>query len=269
MKRTLFYMLLFAVIFFCAAPFIWQIITSLKPSGELTSLPPLVSMNPTAEHFRSVIYRHQLVRFILNSLIVAASTTGLSLLLGSLCSFGLAKLKVPFSSPILAIMLSVSIFPPIATVSPLFIFIRALGLRDTLLALVITHTVFSLPLSVWILTNFFKTIPDDIYHAARIDGCRSFHIFYRIMIPLSLPAIVTTAILVFIFSWNEFLFALTFTSTSSRTVPVAITLFAGTHEIPLGEIAAASVIVTAPIIILVLLFQRKIVAGLTSGAIKG
>lgn len=269
MKRTGFYILLAIVMFYCAAPLVWQFITSIKPPGELTVLPPLVPSNPTAAHYLSVFHDYSFVRFILNSLIVAASTTVLSLVVGSLCSFGLAKLRVPFAPAMLAFILSVSMFPPIATVSPLFIIIRALGLRDTLAALVMTHTAFSLPLTVWILTNFFRTIPDDIYQAARIDGCRPFHIYLKIMLPLSLPAISTTAVLVFIFSWNEFLFALTFASTSARTVPVAIALFPGIHEMPWGEMAAASVIVTAPIILLVLFFQRRIVAGLTSGAVKG
>jgi multiple sugar transport system permease protein len=161
-------------------------------------------------------------------------------------------------------------FPPIATVSPLFIIIRALGLRDTWWALIITYTTFSLPLSVWILTNFFKEIPDEIYLSSRIDGCTSFQSFYRIILPLSAPAFLTTAILVFIFSWNEFLFALTFTSTTaSRTIPVAVALFPGLHEIPWGDIAAASIIVTIPLVILVFVFQRRITEGLTSGAVKG
>ncbi|HOD16810.1 MAG TPA: carbohydrate ABC transporter permease [Spirochaetota bacterium] len=268
-KRAGFYALLAVVMLYCAGPLAWQLITSIKPSGEIAVLPPLVSTNPTAAHYLSVFHDYSFARYILNSLIVAGSTTILSLLVGSICSFGLAKLRVPFASLVLAFILSVSMFPPIATVSPLYIIIRTLGLRDTLAALVMTHTVFSLPLTVWVLTNFFRTVPDDIYHAARIDGCRPFQVYWKIMLPLSLPAVYTTAILVFIFSWNEFLFALTFTSSSARTVPVAIALFPGIHEMPWGEIAAASVIVTLPIILLVLFFQRKIVEGLTSGAVKG
>src|SRR4030042_1683871 len=165
---------------------------------------------------------------------------------------------------------SVSMFPPIATISPLYLIIRALGLRDTLWALIITYTTFSLPLAIWILTNFFKEIPDEIFLAARVDGCSLIQSFYKIMLPLSAPGLFATAILVFIFSWNEFLFALTFTSTaSSRTIPVAIALFPGLHEIPWGEIAAASVVVTVPLILLVFFFPRRIIEGLTAGAVKG
>jgi len=161
-------------------------------------------------------------------------------------------------------------FPPIATVSPLYLVIRAMSLRDTWLALVITYTTFSLPLSIWILTSFFRELPDEIYRASRVDGCTVFQSFVRIVLPLAAPGFFATAILVFIFSWNEFLYALTFTSTeASRTIPVAIALFPGLYEIPWGEIAAASVIVTAPLVVLVLVFQRRIIEGLTGGAVKG
>ena len=161
-------------------------------------------------------------------------------------------------------------FPPIITVSPLYLVIRALGVRDTVWALIITYTSFSLPLTVWVLSNFFKGIPDELYHAARLDGCSPFQIYRKIMLPIASPGIFATAILVFIFSWNEFLYALTLTATeSSQTIPVGIALFPGLYEVPWGDIAAASIVVTVPVIILVFAFQRWIVAGLTSGAIKG
>ena len=269
MKKAGFYLLLVIVVLYCVGPLVWQFITSIKPAGELAVLPPLLPRHPTAAHYRSVFYDYPFLRFIRNSTVVAASTTVLSLLAGSLCSFGLAKLRLPHASLILGLILSVSMFPPVATVSPLFIMIRAMGLRDTLTALIMTHTAFSLPITIWVLTNFFRSIPDEIYNAARVDGCGPFRIYVRIILPLSVPAVFTTGILVFIFSWNEFLYALTFTSASSRTVPVAIALFPGIHEMPWGEIAAASVIVTIPIILLVMLFQKKIVEGLTAGAVKG
>ncbi len=269
-KKIGFYLLIILVIIYCLGPLLWQFITSLKPDYELTSMPPLLPENPTIDHYVSIFKGHPFLRIILNSAVVAASTTILSLIIGSLCAFGLAKLRVRYKSLILGFVLSVSMFPPIATVSPLYIIIRTLGLRDTWWALIITYTTFSLPLSIWILTNFFREIPDEIYLAARVDGCTPFQAFYKIMLPLSAPGIFTTAILVFIFSWNEFLFALTFTSTqASRTIPVAIALFPGLHEIPWGDIAAASVVVTVPLIILVFAFQRRIIEGLTAGAIKG
>lgn len=270
MKRQGFYLLVVMIVFYCLAPLLWQFITSLKPDYELTAIPPLLPENPTLRHYESVFKEHPFLRIILNSSIVAACTTLLSLSIGSLAAFGLAKLRIRYKTLILGFVLSVSMFPPIATVSPLYIIVRALGLRDTWLALIITYTTFSLPLSIWILTNFFREIPDEIYFAAREDGCTLFQAFYRIMLPLSSPGIFTTAILVFIFSWNEFLFALTFTSTpASRTIPVAVALFPGLHEMPWGDIAAASIVATVPLIILVFAFQRRIIEGLTAGSVKG
>jgi len=258
------------VVMYCLNPYLWQILTSFKPDYELTTLPPIFPERPTLSHYLAIFQERAFLRAILNSALVASCTTFLSLFLGALCAFGLAKLKVRGKTIILGFILSVSMFPPVATVSPLFIIIRALGLRDTWWALILTYTTFSLPLSVWILTSFFEEIPDDIYQAAWVDGCHPFQAFYKILLPLSAPGLFTTAILVFIFSWNEFLFALTFTSTpASRTIPVTIALFPGLHELPWGDIASASIVVTIPLIILVLACQRRIVEGLTAGAVKG
>jgi len=269
-KKTGFYLFLFLLISYCLGPIFWQLITSLKPDIELTKIPPILPQHPTVVHYISVFKRHPFLKIIRNSLVVASFTTIFSLAVGSLSAFALAKLKLKGKMLILGFALSVSIFPPISTVSPLYIIIRGLGLRDTIWALIITYTTFSLPLSIWMLTNFFKQIPDELYLAARIDGCSPFQAFYKILLPLCAPGISATAILVFIFSWNEFLFALTFTSTTaSRTIPVAIALFPGIHEIPWGEIAAATIIVIIPLIVLVIAFQRRIVEGLTAGAIKG
>jgi multiple sugar transport system permease protein len=226
--------------------------------------------SPISENYVSIFKDHPFFRIIANSLVVATSTTVLSLVIGSLAAFALAKLEVKKKGLILAFILSVSMFPPIVTVSPLYIIIRALGMRDTVLALIITYTTFSLPLTIWVLTSFFRNLPNEIYLASRVDGCTPFQSFYKIILPLSTPGLFATAILVFIFSWNEFLFALTFTSTvASRTIPVGIALFPGVHEVPWGEIAAASVVVTIPIVILAFAFQRRIIEGLTAGAIKG
>ncbi len=258
------------LIIWCLGPFIWQGVTSFKTPAELSTLPPLFPAAPTFLNYVSVFSEHPFMRIIFNSFVVASASTVLSLFIGSLAAFALAKLPLRGKGLILAFVLSVSMFPPIATVSPLFLIINKLGLRDTLPALIITYTTFTLPLTVWVLTNFFKDIPHEIYLAARVDGCSRFQIFRKIFVPLAAPGLFATAILVFIFSWNEFLYALTFTSTvSSRTIPVGIALFPGIHEVPWGEIAAASVVVTLPIVALVLLFQRRIVDGLTMGALKG
>jgi multiple sugar transport system permease protein len=257
LKRWGILTLLALVTLYCLGPFIWQFLTSLKAGVDLTRLPPLLPPAPTSENYVAVFKEHPFLRIIMNSLVVATSSTVLSLFVGSLAAF-------------------------ISTVSPLYLIIRTLGLRDTVWALIMTYTTFTLPLTIWVLTNFFRQIPHEIYTnffrqipheiylAARVDGCTRFQIFYKIFIPLAAPGIFATAILVFIFSWNEFLFALTFTSTvNSRTIPVGIALFPGIHEVPWGEIAAASVVVTVPIIALVFVFQKRIVEGLTMGALKG
>jgi multiple sugar transport system permease protein len=270
MRRTLFIFSVAAVILFCIGPLLWQVVTSVKPDHVLTRIPPLLPAVPTGSHYAAILKERTFLRVIANSFVVAALSTVLSILIGSLAAFGLAKLRVAFKTLILAFILSASLFPPIATVSPLYLIIRELGLRDTWWALIITYTSFSLPLSVWILTSFFRAIPDELYLAARVDGCTPFQAFRRIVLPLAAPGIFTTAILAFIFSWNEFLFALTFTATeASRTIPVAIALFPGMHEVPWGDIAAASVVVTVPLVVLVFVFQRRIIEGLTAGAVKG
>ncbi len=270
MKRTGLFFGIAAAVLFCTGPLLWQAVTSLKPDAELTRIPPVLTAHPTLGHYAAVLAGPAFLRVIANSAVVAAGTTLLSILLGTLAAFGLGKLRVTGRAAVLAFVLSASLFPPIATVSPLYLVIRSLGLRDTVWALILTYTTFSLPLSIWILTNFFREIPDELYLAARVDGCGPLQALLRVLLPLAAPGIVTAAILVFIFAWNEFLFALTFTATTaSRTIPVAIALFPGLHEVPWGDIAAASIVVTVPLVVLVFLFQRRIVEGLTAGAVKG
>lgn len=270
MKRFGFHAGLFLVAGFCLTPVFWQLLTSLRPAHELTILPPLLPTRLTAEHYAAVLASHVFGRIILNSFVVAAGSTLVALGFGSAAAFALAKLRVKGRAAILAVVLATSMFPPIATVSPLYIVINALGLRDTVVALIVVYASFALPLAVWVLTNFMRQIPDELYAAARVDGASAPQVFYRVMLPLTVPGLVATGLLVFIMSWNEFLYALTFTATArSRTVPVGIALFPGLHEIPWGEIAAASLVVTLPVVALVLLFQRRIVEGLTAGAVKG
>lgn len=252
------------------APFLWQLITSLKPVTEIDVLPPFLPSQPTLEHYSAIFTGYPLLRIVANSTLVAALTTLGATGSGALAGFALAKLRVRHRGPILAGVVAVSMLPPIAIVSPLFLAINAAALRDTLAALVITYVSCSLPLAVWLMTNFFRSIPDEIYVAARVDGCSAFGAFRKVMLPLAAPGLAATGLLVFISSWNEFLFALSFTSTpAARTLPVAIALFPGLHEIPWGEIAAASVVATLPLVLIAVVFQRRIAEGLTAGAVKG
>ena len=208
-------------------------------------------------------------RAVLNSLLVAAGTTALCLAVGASAAFAVAKLEFRGRSLLFGGALAISMFPPIATVSPLYLVLRAAGLRDTLAGLILPYATFALPLTLWLLTSFFRDLPDELYRAARVDGCTPWQAFVHVFLPLSWPALATSAILVFIFSWNELLYALSFISTpAKRTVPVAIALFAGEHVEPWGQIAAASVLATLPLAALVFFFQRRIVAGLTAGAVK-
>ena len=253
-----------ALLFF-AGPLAWQLLTSLWPEAELTR--PLPSALTLANYSG---LGGAFARSVLNSLLVAAGTTALCLAVAASAAFAIAKLEFPGRSLLLGGALAISMFPPIATVSPLYLALRAAGLRDTLAGLVLPYATFALPLTLWLMTSFFREIPDEIYRAALADGCTPWQAFVHVFLPLSWPALATSAILVFIFSWNELLYALSFISTpQKRTIPVAIALFAGEHVEPWGQIAAASVVATLPLALLTFLFQRRIVAGLTAGAVKG
>jgi len=252
------------VLIFFLGPLAWQLLTSFWPEPELTRALP---------HSLTVLNYAGLgttfARAVLNSLLVAAGTTVLCLAVGASAAFAVAKLDFRGRSLLFGGALAISMFPPIATVSPLYLVLRAAGLRDSLVGLVLPYATFALPLTLWLLTSFFRDLPDELYRAARIDGCTPWQAFVHVFLPLSWPALATCAILVFIFSWNELLYALSFISTpSKRTIPVAIALFAGEHVEPWGQIAAASVVATVPLAFLTLVFQRRIVAGLTAGAVK-
>lgn len=270
MKLLLRWLLWVVVLVFCLAPIAWQIVTSFSPAAELTVIPPWLPTSWTVAHYQSVLRDADIGTFFWNSAIVAGASTLLAVFVGALAAFALSKLRVRARTAVLVIILAASMFPPVATVSPLFLLINAAGLRDTLAALIIVYTGFTLPMAIWLMTHFFDSIPEEIHAASVMDGCTPWQSFRSVMLPLTFPGLFATALIVFIFAWNEFLFALTFTSTeASRTLPVAIALFPGLHETPWGEIAAASMVATAPLLVLAFIFQRRIVEGVTSGAVKG
>jgi len=263
-------LLLGLVLSFVLGPFVWQLITALKPVEQLAQLPPLLPAPPTGRNFAAVLGAPGFLRVTLNSFVVAVSTMLLAFILGVPAAYALAKLNLRGGHVILATLLCFSMFPAIANVAPLYLLFIRLGIRDSVLAVVVAHSVFALPFAIWTLTNFFQEIPHDLYRAARIDGCSHVGILRHVVLPLAAPGLVSVGLLVFIFSWNEFLYAFTLTATErSRTLPVAIALFPGMHEVPWGEIAAASVLATLPTVLLMLLFQRRIIGGLTAGAVKG
>jgi multiple sugar transport system permease protein len=269
--RGLLYLLVAFVLVLMLFPFYWILVTSLKTPGEIFSFPP--SLFPGGfnwSNYLSVFTRQPFHIYLKNSFIVAGLTTLVCLMLGSLAAYALARLRFKGKGLILSIVLAVSMFPPIAIVSPLFLMLKSFHLLNTYPALIFPYTTFAMPLTIWILTSFFKQLPAELEEAARVDGCTPMVTFSRILLPLAAPGVFTCAILVFISAWNEFLFALTFTTSNlMRTVPVGITMYPGEFEMPWGTIFAAAALVTIPLIALVLLFQRRIVSGLTAGAVKG
>jgi multiple sugar transport system permease protein len=271
LRQALLWVAVAAIVLFCLFPFYWLINTSLKTGADLSSA-NLVPPRPTLENYTSIFEDTAFTEALRSSAIVAGSVTTLSLVIGSFAGYALARLHLPFKFLILAILLSISTFPPIAIAAPVFEIWTDIGLYNTYLGLILPSLAFGLPLTVYILASFFRDIPRELEEAALIDGATRFQAFRKIVVPLGAPGVVTAGLLVFIFAWNEFLFAITLTSTPDRRpVPAAIAFFTGStqFEIPLGTISAASVVVTIPLIILVLLFQRRIVAGLTAGAVKG
>ncbi len=251
----------------CLVPLYWILNVSLSTSAALYKTPlDYFPRPPTLENFRAVFRANQFPRNVLNSFAVASLTTLLTLALGSPAAYALARLRVRRKNLILAIFLGLAIFPAIGMIGPLYMAMARLGLINRYPALVLPYTLLSLPLAIWILTQFFSTLPGSLEDAALVDGCTPIQAFVRVILPLSAPGLATAAVLIFIFAWNEFLFALIMTSTpDSRTVPVALALFAGLHELPWGTIAAATVVSVLPVLALVALFQRRIVEGLTSG----
>ncbi|MFO1038705.1 MAG: carbohydrate ABC transporter permease [Geminicoccaceae bacterium] len=266
-----FYLLLVAIIFFTVFPFYWAIVSSLKTGSGLFDVRFWPS-DPAWGNYVSIFREQPFGRNILNSLIVAVSTVVLSLALSVAAAYALGRVQFRGRSALLFTVLGVSMFPQIAVLSGMFELVRALGIYNNLLSLILSYMIFTLPFTVWVLTTFMRELPKELEEAAIVDGAKPFTVVTKVFMPLMGPALVTTGLLAFIAAWNEFLFALTFTlSGEMRTVPVAIALISGasTHELPWGNIMAASVVVTVPLIALVLYFQNRIVSGLTAGAVKG
>jgi multiple sugar transport system permease protein len=259
------------VVIFCLLPFYWLVNISLKTGPDLSAsdiFPP----NPTLENYESIFRNDDFTRALANSAIVSLVTTLLGIVVGAFAAYALARLRMNFKFILLGIVLTISTFPQIAIAAPLFRLWSDIGLYNTLIGLVIPYLTFALPLSIYILVSFFREIPRDLEEAALVDGATNFQAFRKVIVPLAAPGLATTAILAFIAAWNEFLLATTLTSSrEARTVPVAISQFTGSSqfEVPLGTQSAASVVISIPLVLLVLLFQKRIVAGLTAGAVKG
>jgi multiple sugar transport system permease protein len=265
-----------AIVLFCVFPFYWLINLSLKTGDDLGSS-SLVPPNPTLDNYSSIFQNDDFLRALLNSTIISLTTTALALVVGSFCAYALARLRFRGKFWILALVLSITTFPAIAIAAPLFRLWSNMPfglpeLFNTLPGLIIPNLTFALPLAIYILVSFFKEIPKDLEEAALVDGATHFMAFRKVVVPLAAPGLATAGILTFIATWNEFLLAITLTSSAkARPVPAAIAFFTGStqFEIPYGTITAASVTISVPLILLVLFFQKRIVAGLTAGAVKG
>jgi multiple sugar transport system permease protein len=262
------------VLIFALVPVLWLLSISLKPPSEITDQ-RLIPSSISFDNYKSLFeggWSGPFLRPLINSIAIALITTVVAIILASFTAYAIARLEFPGKRLILAMALAIAMFPPISTVGPLFDMWRSIGIYDTYLGLIIPYLTFSLPLAVYVLVAFFREIPWDLEQAAQVDGATPWQAFRKVILPLAAPGVFTAAILVFIFCWNDFVYAISLTSSdNSRTVPAALAFFTGesTFTEPTGSIAAAAIVVTIPIIVFVLIFQRRIVSGLTAGAVKG
>jgi multiple sugar transport system permease protein len=271
------------VLLFALLPVLWLISLSLKTPESISVTPETANLGDrflpteiTFDNYDSLfsggIDDSPFIQPLINSILISLIATSIAIVLAAFTAYAIARLTFPGKALILAGALAIAMFPAISTVSPLFDMWRALGLYDTYPGLIIPYLAFALPLAIYVLVAFFREIPWDLEQAAAVDGATPFQAFTKVIVPLAAPGVFTAAILVFIFCWNDFLFAISLTSSdASRTVPAALAFFTGESQFtaPTGNIAAAAVIVTIPIIVFVFIFQRRIVAGLTAGAVKG
>ena len=261
------------LVMFCLAPLLWQILTSFKTNPAIAKLPTVYFPafdQLTIEHYLSL--GSQFLRYMVNSAFVAFVSTIICLSLGAPAAYSLARLKIPGEKIILAFILIVSLFPYVLLFLGLLELVKFLGLGNNYLSLIVPYTAINLPLTILVLRSFFQQLPKDLEDSAKIDGYNTIQMLLKIILPITSPALVTTGILAFIFAWNEFIFALTFIARDSlQTIPVAVSKIGGSSvfEIPYGPIAAATILGTVPLIVLVLIFQQRIVQGITSGAVKG
>src|SRR6187431_2567595 len=261
------------ILVWCLLPVVWIISLSFKgPSETSAGSPQFLPKEPTLQNYRDILDNPDFQHSLVNSFGIAAISTFLSVTLATLAAYAIARLEFKGKKFVLTTALVIAMFPVVALVGPLFDLWRTIGIFDTWLGLIIPYMSFTLPLAIWTLSAFFREIPWEMEQAAQVDGATSWQAFRKVIVPLAAPGVFTAAILTFFFAWNEYALAISLTSTTrSRTVPAQMSFFVGPDPFnpPYGQLATASVLVTIPVIIIVLLFQRRIVAGLTSGAVKG
>jgi ABC-type glycerol-3-phosphate transport system permease component len=259
-----------ALVLLTAVPLVWMVLASVTPESRLFDAAALWRGPFVLDHYRALFEEREFWIPIRNSLIVAGTTTLFAVTLGGACAYALARMRFRGRYAILAFVLAVSMFPQISLVAPLYLLLREVGLINTYPGLILPYLTFAMPLTIWLLVGYFRQLPRDLEDAAAMDGAGRLRTLVEIVAPLAWPGIATTAILTFVYCWNEFLFALSFTLGPERhTVPVAIALFRGQYQVPWGQILAAAAVATLPVVLLVVLFQRRISQGLTAGAVKG
>ena len=263
----------FLVVVFFMAPILWQVLTSFKVNADISAVPSVyIPRQLTLDHYLSLFVRRPFTSYMFNSALVSLTSTLLALGLGAPAAYALARMRLPGEKIILASILIVTLFPAVLLFLGLLEVVKTLDLGNNYLALIIPYTAINLPLTILVMRSFFQQLPKDLEDSARVDGYSTIQMLTKIVLPMTLPALATTGILTFIAAWNEFIFALTFiTRETMKTIPVATAQLSGSSafEIPYGPIAAATILGTLPLVALVLAFQRKIVQGLTAGAVKG
>ena len=271
LNMVLFYVFVVIFVFVSVFPLLWVFKMSIVTKSELFATPPtIVPQTINSAEWTQVLGDATFQRALINSSIIAGVTTVVCLFFGSVAAYAIARLRFRFKGTVMTLILAISFFPAVAIIAPLFLQFTQFGLINTYASVIITDVVFALPLTIWLLVAFFRELPFDLEDAAKVDGATTLQAFRKVIVPLSAPGVFTTAILTFIYAWNEFLFANTFLfDESTQPVTVVIPNFATIYTVDYGAQAAASVIVTVPLVILVLIFQRRIVSGLTAGAVKG
>ncbi len=270
-EAVLFYVFIVLFVLVSVFPLLWVFKMSIITKPELFASPPtILPETPTGASYDTIFGDPRFQKSLINSTIIAGTTTILCLFFGSIAAYAIARLRFRFKSPVMTLILAISFFPHVAIIAPLFLQFRQINIINTYWAMIIPDTVFALPLTTWILVAFFKELPRDLEDAAKVDGATTIQTLRMVILPLAAPGVFTAAILTFIYAWNEFLVANTF-AFDENTQPVTVTIpnFATIYTVDYGAQAAASVVVTVPLVILVLIFQRWIVSGLTAGAVKG
>ena len=271
LNMVLFYVFLVLFVLVSMFPLLWVFRMSITARATILESPMVTATAPpVAESYKTVFANPDFIQALVNSVIVAGTTTVICLFFGSICAYSIARLRFRLKSPIMTTILAISFFPQVAIIAPLFIQFTATGIINTYWAMIIPDIVFALPLTIWILVAFFRELPVDLEDAAKVDGATTLQAFRKVIVPLAAPGVFTAAILTFIQAWNEFLFANTFIFDAAHyPVTVVIPNFATVYTTDYGAQAAGAVVVTIPLVILVLIFQRRIVSGLTAGAVKG